>query len=342
MAFANQVAAARLAQAAEEVAGAAGFLEAALGRWQGGGALAGLAGLWAETERGRLEEARAAAAEELAELRLELGGHAEMIAELNGLVSRYPLREGLRCLLMLALYRSGRQGEALQVYHDTRRLLNAELGIEPGPRLRRLHEQILAGDPVLDQPAVTGQPTRVVPRQLPADASEGSAPSLPRGSGWPLPVRTAGQSGPGGMAAAPTRFVGRGAEVAEVGALLEKCRLVTVTGPGGVGKTRLAGEVARRVGGWFGEGVWLVELAGVGEPSQVAAAVIAALDLRAERGVPLLEWLVRALSRRQLLLVLDNCEHVLPAVARLCAELLRSADDVRVLATSREPLWGCG
>lgn len=85
---------------------------------------------------------------------------------------------------------------------------------------------------------------------------------------------------------------------------------MTVTGPGGVGKTRLAGEVAGRVVGWFREGVWLVELAGVGEPSPVAAAAVAALDLRAERGVSLLEWLVRALSRRQLLLALANCENM--------------------------------
>ncbi len=171
---------------------------------------------------------------------------------------------------------------------------------------------------------------------------DGAGPGLLRDPGWPLLAGTAGRSGLGGVVAAPTSFVGRGAEVAEVAALLEECRLVTVTGPGGVGKTRLAGEVARRVAGWFGDGVWLVELAGVGEPSQVAGVVLAALGLRAERGVPLLEWLVRALSRRQLLLVLDNCEHVLPAVARLCAELLRSADDVRVLATSREPLGVAG
>ena len=120
--------------------------------------------------------------------------------------------------------------------------------------------------------------------------------------------------------------------------LLERHRLVTVAGPGGAGKTRLACEVARAVAGRFADGAWLAELAPVQDPALVAAVVAAALGVREQPGVPLAEVVARALARRQLLLVLDNCEHVIGAAARLCAGLLASCDDLRVLATSREPL----
>jgi len=141
-----------------------------------------------------------------------------------------------------------------------------------------------------------------------------------------------------GFAPSLTSFVGRAKAVGEVAGLLGECRLVTVTGPGGVGKTRLAGEVARRVAGRFADGVWLVELAGVGEPDQVPAAAAAVLGVRQAPGTSLLESLIVVLAGRQLLLVLDNCEHLLAAVASLCGALLPAADDVRVLATSREPV----
>ena len=125
---------------------------------------------------------------------------------------------------------------------------------------------------------------------------------------------------------------GRGRRVAG------KYRLVTVTGPGGVGKTRLAAVVAQAVVGRFADGVWLVELAGVGDPALVPVAVAAALGVQQRRGGPPVEALGEVLARRQLLVVLDNCERVLAAAADLCAALLPLADDIRVLATSREPL----
>ena len=128
----------------------------------------------------------------------------------------------------------------------------------------------------------------------------------------------------------------------EVAGLLEEYRLVTVTGPGGVGKTRLAGEVARQVAGRFADGVWLAELAPVQDPGQVPAAVAAALGVREQPGVPAAGALARVLARQQLLLVLDNCEHVIGAAAGLCAELVAACDDVQVLATSREPLRVAG
>jgi predicted ATPase/DNA-binding CsgD family transcriptional regulator len=139
-----------------------------------------------------------------------------------------------------------------------------------------------------------------------------------------------------------TSFVGRDGPVCEVGGLLGECRLVTVTGPGGAGKTRLALEVARRVAGRFADGAWLAELAPAADPAQVASVVAASLGVREQRGVPAAEVLARVLARQQLLLVLDNCEHVIGAAAELCAGLLAACDDVRVLATSREPLAVAG
>ena len=145
-----------------------------------------------------------------------------------------------------------------------------------------------------------------------------------------------------GFPAALTSFIGRAGAVREVAGLLEEYRLVTVTGPGGVGKTRLAGEVAERVAGRFADGAWRAELAAVRDPAQVPAVVAAALGVREQPGVPGADALARPLARQQLLLVLDNCEHVIGAAAALCAGLLLACDDVRVLATSREPLRVAG
>jgi predicted ATPase/DNA-binding CsgD family transcriptional regulator len=139
-----------------------------------------------------------------------------------------------------------------------------------------------------------------------------------------------------------TSFVGRAGAVREVAGLLEEYRLVTVTGPGGVGKTRLAGAVAGRVAARFADGAWLAELATVRDPARVAAVVAVTLGVREQPGVPAAEVVPRVLARRQLLLVLDNCEHVIGAAAELCAGLLQACDDVRVLATSREPLRVAG
>ncbi len=142
-----------------------------------------------------------------------------------------------------------------------------------------------------------------------------------------------------GFPAVLTSFIGRASAGGELGDLLSENRLVTVTGPGGAGKTRLACAVGRRVAGRFADGVWLAELGPVRDPALVAAAVAAALGVREQPGVPAAAAaLARVLGRQQLLLVLDNCEHVIGAAAALCAGLLPAADDVWILATSREPL----
>jgi predicted ATPase/class 3 adenylate cyclase len=162
------------------------------------------------------------------------------------------------------------------------------------------------------------------------------------------PVRRAGggavavAGGVHGFPALLTSFVGRAGPVREVTGLLDQRRLVTITGPGGTGKTRLAAEVALRVAGRYADGAWLVELAPVQDPAHVAAVLAAALGVRDQPGVPPAETVARVLARQQLLLVLDNCEHVIFAAAKLCAGLLAAADDVRILATSREPLAVAG
>jgi predicted ATPase len=145
-----------------------------------------------------------------------------------------------------------------------------------------------------------------------------------------------------GFAPSLTSFVGRTGEVGEIAGLLGEFRLVTVTGPGGVGKTRLAGEVARQVAGEFADGVWLAELAGTRNPADVAMAVAVALQVPQAPGKSVLESLSSVLARQQVLVVLDNCEHVAEAAAELCEVLLAAADDVRVLATSRAPLEVAG
>jgi predicted ATPase/DNA-binding CsgD family transcriptional regulator len=169
---------------------------------------------------------------------------------------------------------------------------------------------------------------RAVPRRRPAVIVTAVEPSAVIDIGGSLH----------GFPAALTSFIGRAGAVDEIAGQLAQHRLVTVTGPGGAGKTRLAGEVAERVADRFVDGAWLAELSAVRDPAQVAAAVATALGVRGLPAVATADALMRALAGRQLLLVLDNCEHVIGAAAQLCGRLLLGADDVRVLATSREPL----
>jgi len=141
-----------------------------------------------------------------------------------------------------------------------------------------------------------------------------------------------------GLTHALTSFVGRSAAIDKVSSMLAEYRLVTVTGPAGVGKTRLADEVLKRVADRFADGVWVVELTAVQDAALVPATVATALGLRQAAGVSITDALTARLSRQQLLLVLDNCEHVLDSVVQFCASILLAADDIRILATSREPL----
>ncbi|MBO2447443.1 winged helix-turn-helix domain-containing protein [Actinomadura barringtoniae] len=258
----------------------------------------------------RLEEQRLVALEEHAEVRLALGEHGELAGDLVAPVADHPFRERLRAALMRALYRSGRQGDALAAYDDLRERLADELGLDPSAELVALHQAILTQDPALD----ADEPKTRRPRTN-------------------LPVPS-------------TALIGRDDAVAGILARLETDRLVTLTGPGGVGKTRLAIEAGRRRAdsraGAVDDGVWMVELAGF-EPSATGSlsdVVTAVLDIREAPGASgtELDRLASSLGPRRMLLVLDNCEHVIERAAELVDRLLRTAPGLRVLATSREPL----
>ncbi|MGP4023373.1 BTAD domain-containing putative transcriptional regulator [Actinomadura sp. 3N407] len=284
----------------------AGLLSDALALWRGP-AFADFADEpFGRTAAARLTEERLAAWEDYAEARLALGEHTGLVAELAQLLAAHPLRERLRAAHMRALYRSGRPGEALDSYRELRARLADALGLDPGPDLVALHRAVLARDPALAAPAPS---PAVRPRtNLPAALSE---------------------------------LIGRDAAVAAVRARLATGRLVTLTGPGGVGKTRLALETAGTMvdeTGEFPDGVWLAELGGLeaGSAGRPEDVVMAALDIRDMTGAA--DRLVDALRARRLLLVLDNCEHVVEQAAELTGRLLRGCPGLRVLATSREPL----
>ncbi|MEV6152693.1 BTAD domain-containing putative transcriptional regulator [Nonomuraea sp. NPDC052129] len=302
------------------------LLTEALGLWRG--APYAEFGDFARAAVDRLEEQRLVALEELAETRLELGDHGALAAELAELVAAHPLRERLRAAHLRALYRAGRQSEALAGYARLRELLAEELGIDPAPELTALHAAILRQDPTLDPPALPMDPTHSHP-PAPLGAPQGSGPA---GSLAGPPATN--------LPASLTELIGRDAEVAEVRSLLRAGRLVTLTGPGGVGKTRLALEAAAEPGRPFPGGVWLVELASATSPTEgvVAEVVATVLGVRDDLPGSVVDRLAAALRTSATLLVLDNCEHVIEQVAELAERLLRAAPELRVLATSQESL----
>ncbi|MFB7998062.1 BTAD domain-containing putative transcriptional regulator [Streptomyces sp. NPDC056002] len=278
---------------------------------------------FARTAVQRLTEQRLAVREERAEALLESGDLTLLTGELADLVARHPLRERLRAVQLRALYLTGRQSEALASYAELRGRLADELGVDPSPELAALHEAILRQDPALAPPPAS--PAGAAPPQS----------ERPR-SNLPAPL---------------TALVGRDRSLTEIGRLLTTERLVTLTGPGGVGKTRLAVEAARRIQD-APDGVWLVELSGErGSVADLAQVVSAALGLRddALSGAPghgaaaaPEQRLATALRDRRAVLVLDNCEQVVDAVARLVETLLGRAPQLRILTTTQEPLCLAG
>ncbi|REE95350.1 BTAD domain-containing putative transcriptional regulator [Thermomonospora umbrina] len=301
-------------------------LRDALASWRGP-ALADVSGLpFAEGPVARLEGLRRAAREDRVDADLALGRHAELIPELQALAAADPMREPLRARLMRALYGAGRPAEALAVYADIRRLLADTLGVDPSPELQALHLAMLRRDPVL-----LPDPPSPVPATPPVPASD-ERPRL------------------GNLRARLTSFIGRDDDMHRVVKMLGEARLVTLIGPGGAGKTRLALECGDRLHESMPDGVWSVELAPVTDPAEVPHAVLAALGLRetalisARGGLGAVETtdpldrLGAALAGKRMLVLLDNCEHLLDAAAGLAARLLADCPQVRVLATSREPM----
>jgi predicted ATPase/DNA-binding SARP family transcriptional activator len=286
--------------------GAAGLaadrLGAALALWQGpafadvrdGGALA--------DEARRLDELRLVALEARIDAELSLGRHASLVAELERLVAEEPLRERLWRQLVLALYHSERQAEALAAYNRARTLLSEGFGLDPSEELRALERAVLRQELTPASPAVERH-------NLPA----------------PL-----------------TSFVGREHELDDIAELLRGHRLVTLTGVGGAGKTRLALEAAtRQIGAWAG-GVWLVDLTAHADPGTTPVAVAGVLGVRELPDVSPVDGLVEYLRNEELLILLDNCEHLASACGELVHEVLRASPSVRVLATSRIPLGAPG
>ncbi|MGW1011522.1 BTAD domain-containing putative transcriptional regulator [Streptomyces termitum] len=272
----------------------------------------------------RLAEERLTALEERAGARLALGGDPALAGELAALAAAHPLRERLHALWLRALYAAGRQGEALAAYEAVRVRLAEELGADPGPELTSLHAALLRHDPALSAPPAA-------PSGIVAGAASPPVPLTP--------------------------LIGRAPLLADVRRALDAARLVTLTGPGGVGKTRLAVAAARETTA----DAWLVEFAGVrsGTAADLAQVVAGALGLRDDPrdGVPVgvgvgahgagagpspVGHLAAALRDRRGLLVLDNCEHVVDAAAGLAVALLAAAPGLRVLTTSREPLGVSG
>ncbi|MEU8665039.1 AfsR/SARP family transcriptional regulator, partial [Actinoplanes philippinensis] len=301
---------------AGDPAGAAGPLGEAV---VGGGIAPELAEV-APAQAVRLGQVLVEAVADLAEAEIALGSAERAAARLTGATAEHPLNERLAALLIDSLTALGRQADALAVYERVRAALGDQLGADPGEALRDRHLTLLRGTPPLARP--------------------GGATAVPeKGSGPP----------PTNLPEPLTSFVGRADDLARIDALLAAGRLVTVLGPGGAGKTRLAVEAARRRTDAFRDGVWLVDLASVTEAAKVGAAVVAAAGLRGSAlfetanrvradGRGDVDVLAEGLYGRQILLVVDNCEHLIDAVAHLVSALLVRCPRLRVLATSREPL----
>ena len=296
-------------------------LAAALDLWRGP-ALADVPG-FADTAA-RLDSLRANAREDLFEARIAAGRGGEVVTDLDALSAAAPLRDRPRALLMRALHQAGRSADALTVYEQGRALLAEELGADPSPLLRAAHQAVLTADDPAPAPVAPQGPQQ---QPAPTAAHPEPAPTAPR-----LPAQL-------------TSFLGRDSDLAAVADALLHTRLVTLTGPGGAGKTRLSLEVAGR----HHAPVRLVELAPVANPGDLPSTLLAALQLRESMGAqrpstrahPLgetVDRIVDSLGVRELLIVLDNCEHLVAAAADLSARLLAGCPGLRILATSREPL----
>ncbi|MFJ8331018.1 BTAD domain-containing putative transcriptional regulator [Streptomyces sp. NPDC094437] len=293
---------------------AAGILDDALALWRGP-ALADLPDRTAEAARCDTRHLDALRTRHTAALAL---GHAEQaLPELTALCDTHPLDEPLQALRLRALRDAGRTAQALAAYEDVRRLLADRLGSDPGPELRALHAELLS-----------------------TEAAPAARPSAPAPAAGNLRARL-------------TSFVGRESDIEAIRGDLTTARLVTLLGPGGAGKTRLSQEAAETVRHSARDGVWLAELAPVDDPAAVPEAVLTAVGARetvlygagaealragGERHDEPVERLAEHCARRRMLLILDNCEHVVDAAARLVEELLERCPELTILATSREPL----
>ena len=296
--------------AAGDAASAGEVLGTALGMWRGAAFADFVYDEFAQREAARLEALWLAATADHIEARLALGQHQELVSDLEALVTGHPTDERLCGQLMLSLYRAGRQADALKAYGLLRQTLGEELGIIPSPTLQALHDQIVLQSPELEATSGT-----TAGRQF---------------------VTVAGQSPP----VALTSFVGREAERSAVAARLDHARLVTISGPGGSGKTRLAVEVATSAA--RDRRVRFVDLAPLDPSGNVLVALAEAIGVSDPQGMSA-EALSGAVSgvlaaHSRFLLVVDNCEHVVEECAALVHRLLTQVPELKILATSQVPL----
>lgn len=308
------------ARAASTPEATADLLRSALELWRGS-PLAEFEHDVARAEATRLEELRVIAVELRAESLLAMGRYAQLAGELEAAVSRHPLREQLRGLLMVTLVGSGRRADALATYRELRDVLVDELGVEPSPDLRRLERAILQQDEQLPWPA---PPHHRDPPSRPHHLDGSSA------------------SDRDAIPDSLTSFVGRQADVEGVAAALSEGRLVVLTGVGGVGKSRLAHQVAGEVADEYTDGVRLCDLVPAGDAEAVSDVVATTLGALPADGADTEDALVTFLRAQRLLLVLDNCEHVVDGAAELVDRVVRRCPGVDVLATSRQSLGVAG
>ncbi len=285
-------------------------LHEALSLWRGP-ALLGFEGEdWAMPESARLERLRLDALEDRIEADLDAGLHREVLGEIEQLTKEHPFRERLWGQLMLSLYRSGRQSDALLTYQVVRKLLAEEKGLDPGPELQRLEAAIISQVPSLEPGGTVAAATRV-------------------------PVV-------GNLAAPLTRFIGRHDLLPDVRRAVREHRLVTLVGPGGTGKTRLAIEVGLASAGEFRSGCWLVDLTPLSDSDEVPSAVSVVLETHARGGrssaASETERAIASLGDGHVLLILDNCEHVLDGVRRFVEAAIAACPQLHLLATSRQAL----
>ena len=283
--------------------------DAALALWRGQpyGALADAQ--WAQSSVARLQELRGQLQERRIEGLLASGAVDTALSDISLLIAAAPFREPLRSLQMEALYRSGRGEEALHAFQEARRTLVEEVGLEPGPDLQEMHQRILRHDPTLDR--------RATPPASPPPDVEVHLPS------------------------ALTPLVGRADVVGRLAELVRSQRLVTVTGVAGCGKTRVAVETARAVVQDFPDGVWFVDLTAVSDPDLVVDVVVSTIGFTGSAGATPVQDLRRYLHSRRLLLLLDNCEHVLAGVDQVVRVTLgdpAGPAESCILTTSREPI----
>ncbi|MBH5396725.1 adenylate/guanylate cyclase domain-containing protein [Bradyrhizobium sp. CNPSo 4010] len=289
---------------------------------------------WAAAERQRLRELALEGMAKLLDHHLSEGVIERGTHIATRLLAADPLQERVHRALMELYARQGRQGAALRQYRTCAELLSKELGIEPDAQTKSLHRHLLrewnrreSGPSIVRSPVREGPASRIRESPRATDVLDGSTPP-----------RLNANAAPGNLPVQATSFLGRDRDLARAGGIMSGARLVTLTGPGGIGKTRLALELGAKLHDKYADGTWMVELAAFDDPGAIGHAVADVFGITQQAGKTIEQSVADALARRNLLLILDNCEHLIDAIAGLAREILSRCPHVSLLATSREML----